>query len=122
MNCPEHNIGLISKATRYGRRYYCPVDGCTVVWWGGRNTTPADEATRNARQAAHLIFDALWHGNDNKERQRLYRKLASYLDRNVAETHIGLFDVATCEKVLEFAKEYKIPVDAITEGGRRVGN
>ncbi len=41
--CPEHNCVLVPNKTKYGTRWSCPVDRCTVVCWGGKTSTPANQ-------------------------------------------------------------------------------
>ncbi len=106
MECPEHNVSLDKAQTKHGYRHNCPVKGCTVVWWGKRNTptTPANLETRQARMTAHAILDPLWKQRRIK-RGKLYTLLAGYLGLRVKDTHIGLFNIEQCDKVIQFAGE-----------------
>jgi len=107
MKCTNHSSRtLIPKATKFGTRFSCPVGGCTVVYWGGSDTTPADETTRQARTAAHEAFDQLWKSGLLK-RSEAYRKLAAYLSKTYeygGKIHIGHFDQETCLRTIEFSK------------------
>lgn len=102
--CPIHSIALAEKPTRFGIRYSCPREGCTVACWSGDTSTPADAETRAVRIQAHGAFDAPWKSGKVR-RTALYRRLSEYLGVPVEKTHIGMFDRETCLKVLEFAAE-----------------
>lgn len=102
--CPEHNVQLIYKHTRFGPRGQCPVRKCTVAYWANDETaTPADHETRRVRREAHRIFDGLWR-EKGFSRTRLYKKLAHHLGLPINKTHIGQFDKEQCQKVIEFAE------------------
>lgn len=70
----------------------------------GNGTRPkgtlADEQTRRARRAAHAAFDPFWQEGD-LSRRKAYAWLAESLGLSVEETHLGAFDVATCQRVIE---------------------
>jgi hypothetical protein len=102
--CPEHNVELESTKTKYGTRWGCPEDSCTVVCWGGKTSTPANLETRNARKEAHGAFDELWR-TGMMDRNEAYEKLAEFLDKPKKETHIGMFDKETCDNVLAFVRK-----------------
>jgi hypothetical protein len=83
---------------------YCGVHRSTLKPLG----SPAGEATRRARSAAHAAFDPLW-----QKRQRLsglsahhargkgYKWLAGQLGIAVKDCHIGMMDAATARRVVE---------------------
>lgn len=103
--CPIHNTELAPNRTRYGIRYACRDEGCTVVWWKTDTpSTPANYDTRQARQLAHEWFDKWWRAARIK-RQTAYEMLAKHLDKPIGQTHIGLFDILTCNKVIGFVTE-----------------
>ena len=106
MYCPKHNKELIGKTTKFGMRYDCPVEDCTVMCWGGDTSTPADQETRNARKKAHTAFDFLWKGQKSK-RGYYYGQLKEYLGIEPKDNHIGMFDIEMCNKVIQFVKEQK---------------
>lgn len=101
--CPDHNVSLFRRQTRYGGRWMCPVDGCTVACWDGSTSTPADQETRDARIEAHDAFDALWRDR-HISRSEAYRRLAAFMNVGKHETHIGMFDKEQCEIVVEFSR------------------
>jgi len=105
--CPAHDCELVSSDTRWGVRLSCPEPECTVACWMGSTSTPADDETRAARMKAHTAFDALWRSGtrgDGRRRSNLYAELAEYLELPPRQTHIGMFDRAMCQRVIEFAR------------------
>ena len=99
--CPTHGFDLEPRRTRYGTRWTCPFQGCSVVCWNGRTSTPADEETRKARQAAHAAFDPFWKGGC-LSKAAAYKELAAYMGLTLKETHIGQFDQSQCAVVMAF--------------------
>lgn len=93
-------------ATRFGRRYQCSVDGCTMACWGGKTSTPADDETRAARIQAHDAFDPIWKGGGMK-RGKAYKWLDDARGVPRGSTHIGQSNVATCEEIVRLSDEYK---------------
>jgi hypothetical protein len=69
----------------------------------------ADAALRAAKIRAHAAFDPLWQGGLMK-RNSAYGWLARKLGIPRDACHIGMFDVATCERVVAiFATREKHP-------------
>ena len=62
--------------------------------------TPADKPTRQARGAAHYVFDRLWK-KEGMSRNRAYAWLANEMGIDVDDCHIGQFDEAQCKLVVE---------------------
>lgn len=62
---------------------------------------PGNEKTRQARRAAHKAFDPLWRGKRRIARQCAYEWLARALGIPENDCHIGLFDAAMCERVIQ---------------------
>ncbi len=101
VTCPVHNCALHPKDTQFGTRWACPVEGCTVCWWGEERTTPADESTRKARTDAHKAFDQLWKGPDHPmERADAYEWLQRTFELPPDKAHIGLFTKQQCEDLI----------------------
>jgi len=75
-----------------------------VACWGGKTSTPADQETRAARKQAHSAFDPLWKKKRYK-RGDLYRMLRVFMGTGKDDTHIGMFDIEQCAKVLEFVEQ-----------------
>ena len=63
--------------------------------------TLANLALRIARREAHNYFDTMREFAD-VSRGEAYRRLAKFLQLPAKECHIGMFDEATCKKVLDF--------------------
>ncbi|MDD4890920.1 MAG: zinc-finger-containing protein [Phycisphaerae bacterium] len=99
--CPIHEgIYLQQRPTKCGPVWRCPITGCTVRWWGAKDTTPCDYQTAQARKAAHAVIDPIWQ-RYHMSRASLYRRMK----RDLGVEHIGLCDIATCEKIIEWAKK-----------------
>ncbi len=106
--CPVHGAILYSQDTKYGMRYACAVEGCTVVGWDGPTSTAADDETRTERIIAHAAFDSLWRGSEKiMKRSEAYWRLSVSLGLPPHKTHIGMFDRETCALVVAFVKEEK---------------
>ena len=101
--CLNHDVPLEAKRTRYGVRWGCPVEGCTVVCWNGNTSMAADLQTRQARQAAHAAFDPL-HQAGELTKGEAYKQLAAYMGLPQKKTHIGHFDIQQCLQVLAFCE------------------
>jgi len=102
--CPVHRGRLIGSKTKYGLRYACPEPDCSVVCWSGSTSTAADLPTREARQRAHAQFDFLWQSGRYK-RNVVYQLLSEYMQLSRKQTHIGMFDIEQCQRVLEFCQQ-----------------
>lgn len=63
----------------------------------------ADGKLRAAKQAAHKAFDALWQSR-HVERSEAYGRLARELQLPHEQTHIGMFDVDQCLRVVQIVK------------------
>lgn len=59
----------------------------------------ANSELRQARQAAHSAFDPYWRGG-SMSRSAAYSWLAKQLGLPKDQCHIGMFDVATCNRVV----------------------
>ncbi len=92
----------------YGMIYICrPCDA--YVGCHGRGDTPkgtlADAELREWRKKAHRAFDPIWKtGKYRYRRNAAYSWLADMLGLPVEKTHIGMFDVAACKRVIEVCK------------------
>jgi len=100
--CPMHKIKMKPSKTRYGVRFDCPVDGCTMARWDRSKTSAADLETRKMRQEAHKAIDVFWR--TARERKRLYEELSDFMGIPIEWTHIGFFDIKKCKKAIAFAK------------------
>lgn len=62
--------------------------------------TLANAELRRARMAAHQAFDPIWRGRA-RSRRSAYRWLAQQLGVAYEDCHIGMFDMGTCQRVIE---------------------
>jgi hypothetical protein len=94
-----HRPGLYSKY------FYLCADcnayvGCHA---GGDGKQPlgrlANSELRTAKQAAHAAIDPHWR-TGKLSRKEVYKRLANLLAIPIRETHIGMFDVEQCRKVV----------------------
>ena len=106
LKCPKHDVKLIGKKTRFGMRWDCPIEKCTVVCWGGRTSTPADYETRVARHETHMVFDPLWQSG-MVPKNRLFKRLSQHMGLPQREAHIGMFNRDQCQKVMALCKQIR---------------
>lgn len=72
----------------------------------------ADRKLREAKKRAHAAFDQLWRAkmtfgvSKKTARTAAYNWLASQLGISVNECHIGHFDKANCDRVVEICAPY----------------
>lgn len=111
--CPDHQVPLALKNSRYGNFYGCPRWPECDVKIGchpGTDTPlgiPGDAETRQARIRAHDAFDTLWKGDGARmSRGRAYRWLADELGLDPNDCHIGHFDAETCGRVVDLVEEF----------------
>lgn len=71
--------------------------------------TLADKPLREARKAAHAAFDPLWNLAESKifSRREAYEWLAKSLRIEKHETHIGMFDLVTCQEVVRLVAQLR---------------
>lgn len=115
--CPY--CGAKTKAARssevYGGRDYGKIIMCSnwpdcdaYVGCHARTGEPkgilADGKLRKARIKVHALFDPRWKGvpDKRKARGKLYRWLAKNLEIKKDDCHIGMFNLETCKKAIEF--------------------
>lgn len=113
--CPycERDTELVDSVEVYGRDYGCQLWRCAPcdAYVGCHRGTDvalgrvANAQLRAAKRAAHDIFDRIWR-EDWMSRDEAYAWLASKLGLDAQLTHIGMFRVATCERVVELCREY----------------
>lgn len=68
--------------------------------------TLANKQTRNARMRAHQWFDPIWKKGHAKRRDA-YIWLAGQLGIPFDDTHIGSFDIETCDRVVNAVKAWR---------------
>lgn len=97
-----HRKDLVSK-----RFWRCAPCGAYVGCHGNTDHPLgrlANAELRAAKMRAHAAFDPMWR-RQKLRRSEAYRRLADFLGITPRECHIGMFDVAQCARVVEFAKE-----------------
>jgi hypothetical protein len=91
----------------YGMIYLCkPCDAYVGCHKGTANALGrlANKELREYKKEAHKYFDMLWKEFGFK-RKEAYIRLSEYLGLPIYYTHIGMFSVDTCKKVIEWSKE-----------------
>lgn len=90
----------------FGMIYWCePCDAYCGVHKGTNKALGrlANKELRFWKKEAHKYFDILWQ-DKNKKRSSFYHKLSLYLEIQGKYTHIGMFSIATCKKVVDWSK------------------
>jgi hypothetical protein len=90
----------------YGMIYLCRK--CDVYCGVHKGTTKAlgriaNAELRQLKKEAHKYFDIIWKENHEK-RNNVYKYLSEYLEIPLKYTHIGMFSIETCKKVIEWSK------------------
>ena len=81
----------------------------------------ADKELRYWKKAAHKAFDPLWKTRKMR-RNQAYKWLAEQMGLPPKETHIGMFDVAKCKKVVKVCKNMKGDLGNGRNKGKSRGN
>lgn len=92
--------------TSYGWAYWCkPCDAYVGCHKGTQNALGrlANKELRGWKIVTHEYFDKLWRGK-KMTRQEAYKWLSESLGLPAEYTHIGMFSVSTCKKVIELVK------------------
>lgn len=105
LTCPECGAPMVLRTSRYGPFYGCSTyPACKGSHGAHKNGiplgTPANAATKLARIEAHEVFDTLWKRR-GMSRWEAYRWLATELKLTPDQCHIGLFDEAQCQRVIQ---------------------
>lgn len=94
--------------TSYGDIYLCRNCGAYVGTHKGTDRPLgrlANAELRYWKKAAHAAFDPIWqHGRFKGKRKRAYSWLAGEMNLPVEKTHIGMFDVDQCKKVIQICR------------------
>lgn len=97
----------------YGMIYLCrPCDAYVGCHENGKGDSPkgrlANAELRRWKIAAHNAFDPLWKfGPFRGRRNCAYAWLAEQMGLPKEKTHIGMFDVAECQQVIQICKSSK---------------
>lgn len=115
LKCPECNGDLRLRRSKHGVFYGCEnwTSGCKGSHGAhpdGRPLgSPANAATKKARMQAHRLFDRLWqpYGKTpaKMSRAQAYTWLCKAMQLSNYEAHIGRFDIAQCQQLIEAVKQ-----------------
>lgn len=107
LKCPNCGAELELKNSRFGPFYGCATWRATKCRGSVRANpdgspvgVPVDDATKDARMAAHDVFDQLWKGG-RMTRRGAYSWLAEQMKLPPDKAHIGLFSKEQCERMVE---------------------
>ena len=93
----------------YGMVYLCPRCGAYVGVHKGSDRPLgrlANAELREWKKAAHAAFDPLWkNGPFQGKRKAAYQWLSEQIGLPIEKTHIGMFDVSMCQKVINLCSE-----------------
>lgn len=99
---------MFTTGHSFGMIYLCPRAVPMSAYTRGL-TNPAGLANselRNWKKAAHAAFDPLWkYGPYRGRRNEAYRWLSEKMGTPIEFTHIGMFDVDQCRKVVRIMRE-----------------
>lgn len=107
---------LVDSAVIYGRSYgniyLCePCDA--YVGTHRRNNKPlgtlANKQLREWRKRAHRAFDPLWKSG-KMTRDDAYKWLSRKMNLPPRKTHIGMFDIRQCKRVIKICREEGVDV------------
>jgi len=102
MFCPIHQIEMPTEITKNGLMSVCPVVGCNIIALNGKLSKRATKGNKKYRKLAHKVFDRSWR--TSYDRTLLYQELAIFMGKSIEQTHIGLFGIDECKKVIKFSK------------------
>ena len=102
---PEYvDSAIVYSGKSYGMIYYCAAD---KAWVGVHKRWPkkalgrlANGELREWKKKAHETFDPQWHQGIFESRGDAYSWLSDFLKLPIEYTHIGMFGVETCKKIV----------------------
>jgi hypothetical protein len=105
---------IIYSGKSYGPVYICgSCDAYVGVYKGTKRALGrlANQELRYWKKEAHAEFDPLWHFISeergvslNEARSMCYKWLSDKMGTPLDETHIGMFDVDECKRVIQFCR------------------
>jgi len=112
--CPycRNRTRLIDSKVVYSGKSFGKIYACLPcnAWVGLHKGTlkalgrVANKELREAKKEAHLYFDKIWQGGLMK-RKEAYTWLSLELEIPSEFTHIGMFSVKTCQRVVAISKK-----------------
>jgi len=108
---------LVDSKEIYGRSYGHKMWICRndLAWVGCHKGSIkplgrlANAELRHWKNLAHEAFDPLWkYGRFKGDRDAAYRWLSQQMGVPYKNTHIGMFDVAQCQKAIQIINERKV--------------
>lgn len=107
----EHVDSSVIYGKSYGMIYHCKP---CKAWVGTHKNNPkkslgrlADQELRKAKKSAHAAFDPHWKAlvriaglSASQARKLCYGALSDALDIPIEHTHIGMFDIELCVRVI----------------------
>jgi len=106
---PEYVDSSVLYGTSYGMVYLCRQCDAYVGVHEGTDQPKgrlANKELREWKKKAHAAFDPLWQ-NKHMKRKEAYTWLSEKLGTPRNYTHIGMFSVETCKKVVEIMSKHK---------------
>lgn len=110
LKCPECQSPMVLRPSKYGPFYGCleypkclSAHGCHPN--GAPLGVPATKEVKEARMRAHAWFDQLWK-TGAMSRSAAYRWMQTALGLSKDAAHIGSFDHATCNKLIDAVRGY----------------
>lgn len=111
LTCPECGAPMRLRPSKFGLFYGCTAWADTKCsgGHGARSDgtphgVPANKETKEARQAAHFVFDHLWK-NGHMSRSDAYRWMQRTMGMSPDEAHIGRFTRDQCKALVLAFKE-----------------
>lgn len=98
----------VYQGVSYGWMYICrPCDAYVGCYKGTTKALGrlANAELRDYKHKAHEVFDQIWK-NHYMNRAKAYTWLSKLLGTERDYTHIGMFDVEMCKKVIRVSKDY----------------
>lgn len=105
----EYVDSTIVYGISYGMIYYCKPCNAWVGVHKGSNTplgTLANAELRASRRKAHGMFDRIWRRRW-MSRGKAYDWLSEQMGLAKEETHIGMFSIEQCRKVIDLCLDYE---------------
>jgi hypothetical protein len=101
IKCPECPCLMVLKRAPYGFYYECVCGITHGAHPSGKPLgIPANTITRKARTKVHQLLER-WQQSLRISRAQAYNRLSSLLKLRPADTHIGLFNLDQCNRLIQ---------------------